>query len=74
MGFFLLVHKFLVHEGLRKRIQVDVASWEQVVGSIQRQLRDSFGDNAVGLAVVTKDGNGAVQESAQIFEDLITHR
>jgi hypothetical protein len=63
-----------VHEDLRQLMRDHVAKWEEVVYSIQSQFREAFGENVVGLAVVARDDDGVVRESAQIFEDLITRR
>jgi hypothetical protein len=63
-----------VHKDLRQRMRNHVNAWEQVINSIQTRYRESFGDDLTGLAVVMKDNSGQIQESAEIFKDLIDRR
>jgi hypothetical protein len=63
-----------VHQGLRERMKNDVDTWEQVITSIQARFREAYGTRLLGLAVVSKSDDGAVHESASIFDDVVKRR
>lgn len=63
-----------IHEEVRQLTGVDVAGWEMLFESAQTRGRAVFED-LIGLAVVIRQDDGTVSESAYLLDDvLVGHR
>jgi len=63
------------HMELRKRIDGDVSQWDKKLQSVIDRFKEKFpGNPVVGLAVVTMNEAGDIQEAVHIFSQLIERR